>query len=54
MSPGFAIADAPGGVCERGCPADIRRASGLSVSAALLVHLARGWQARPKLVKIAG
>ena len=52
---GFAIGGALGGaVLAAWSPADLGWVGGLSVSAALLVHLARGWQARPKPVKIAG
>ena len=52
---GFAIGGALGGaVLAAWSPADLGWVGGLSVSAALLVHLARGWQARPKSVKIAG
>lgn len=52
---GFAIGGALGGaVLAAWSPADLGWIGGLSVSAALLVHLARGWQARPKPVKIAG
>jgi predicted MFS family arabinose efflux permease len=52
---GFAIGGALGGaVLASWSPADLGWVGGLSVSAALLVHLARGWQARPKPVKIAG
>ena len=35
-------------------PTDLGWIGGTSVAASLLVHLARGWQARPKPVKIAG
>ncbi|MGY4365502.1 putative MFS family arabinose efflux permease [Bradyrhizobium sp. LB1.3] len=52
---GFAIGGAFGGaVLASWSPADLGWVGGLSVSAALLVHLARSWQARPKPVKIAG
>ena len=52
---GFAIGGALGGaVLAAWSPADLGWVGGLSVSAALLVHLARGWQVRPKPVKIAG
>jgi len=52
---GFAIGGALGGAVLAGwSPTDLGWVGGLSVSAALLVHLARGWQARPKPVKIAG
>ncbi|WP_375310942.1 MFS transporter [Bradyrhizobium sp. A5] len=52
---GFAIGGVLGGAVLAGwSPTDLGWVGGLSVSAALLVHLARGWQARPKPVKIAG
>jgi len=52
---GFAIGGALGGVVLAAwSPADLGWVGGLNCSAALLVHLARGWQARPKPVKIAG
>jgi predicted MFS family arabinose efflux permease len=52
---GFAIGGALGGAVLAGwSPADLGWVGGLSVTAALLVHLARGWQVRPKPIKIAG
>jgi predicted MFS family arabinose efflux permease len=52
---GFAIGGALGGaVLATLSPTDLGWIGGSSVAASLLVHLARGWQARPKPVKIAG
>ncbi|WGR72616.1 MULTISPECIES: MFS transporter [unclassified Bradyrhizobium] len=52
---GFAIGGALGGaVLTTLSPTDLGWVGGSSVTASLLVHLARGWQARPKPVKIAG
>lgn len=52
---GFAIGGGLGGaVLTTLSTTDLGWVGGLSVSAALLVHLARGWQARSKPVKIAG
>ncbi|UPK36728.1 MFS transporter [Bradyrhizobium sp. 186] len=52
---GFAIGGALGGaVLATLSPTDLGWIGGSSVMASLLVHLARGWQARPKPVKIAG
>ena len=52
---GFAIGGALGGaVLATLSPNDLGWIGGTSVAASLLVHLARGWQARPKPVKIAG
>ncbi len=52
---GFAIGGALGGaVLATLSPSDLGWMGGTSVAAALLVHLARGWQARPKPLKIAG
>jgi DHA1 family putative efflux transporter-like MFS transporter len=52
---GFAIGGALGGAVLATLSAnDLGWIGGSSVAASLLVHLARGWQARPKPVKIAG
>ncbi|MBR0807656.1 MFS transporter [Bradyrhizobium japonicum] len=52
---GFAIGGALGGaVLATLSPTDLGWIGGSSVAASLLVHLARGWQARPKPAKIAG
>ncbi|TYL99259.1 MFS transporter [Bradyrhizobium rifense] len=52
---GFAIGGALGGaVLAAWGPSDLGWVGGASVTMALLVHLARGWQARLKPVKIAG
>lgn len=52
---GFAIGGALGGaVLATLSPTDLGWIGGSSVAASLLVHLGRGWQARPKPVKIAG
>jgi predicted MFS family arabinose efflux permease len=52
---GFAIGGALGGaVLATLSPTDLGWIGGSSVAASLVVHLARGWQARPKPVKIAG
>ncbi|MGY0571514.1 MFS transporter [Bradyrhizobium sp. RDM12] len=52
---GFAIGGALGGaVLAAWSPSDLGWVGGASVTTALLLHLARGWQARPKPAKIAG
>ncbi|MGY8664117.1 MFS transporter [Bradyrhizobium sp. UFLA05-109] len=52
---GFAIGGALGGaVLAALSPTDLGWVGGSSVATSLLVHLARGWQARPKPLKIAG
>src|SRR5262249_23149914 len=52
---GFAIGGALGGaVLATLSPTDLGWVGGSSVTASLLVHLVRGWQARPRAVKIAG
>ncbi|QOZ72122.1 MFS transporter [Bradyrhizobium arachidis] len=52
---GFAIGGVLGGAVLATLSAtDLGWIGGSSVAASLLVHLARGWQARPKPVKIAG
>ncbi|GLR87868.1 MFS transporter [Bradyrhizobium iriomotense] len=52
---GFALGGALGGaVLTALSPTDLGWVGGAGVSAALLVHLVRGWQGRPKPVKIAG
>jgi predicted MFS family arabinose efflux permease len=52
---GFAFGGALGrAVLGALSPTDLGRVGGASMSAALLVHLIRGWRERPKAVKIAG